>query len=222
MGKKAHPEGLRLSCNKREDKKTRSLWYASREEYVKYLHADLKTRVYITDTYKSAGISRVDIERTTKNAHVIIHCARPGVIIGKRGGDADSMRIKLSNMLQSSCHVTVKELKKPDLSAKLVAASVCQQLEKRAQFRKILKRTIQNTMRAGALGVKVAISGRIGGAEIARSEWSREGRVPLHTLKADIDYDVHEAMTTYGIIGVKVWIYLGDVEPVRADTSDAA
>lgn len=217
MGQKVNPCAYRLACNKRDDKTTSSAWFATGKDYLQYLHADMATRTALQKLYAKAGISKIEIERPSQNAHVIIHCARPGVIIGKKGVDADNLRFVASKHLGCAAHVTVKEVKKPDLSAKLVAANIGQQLEKRAQFRKVMKRAVQNTMRAGAQGIKVCVSGRIGGAEIARSEWSREGRVPLHTIRADIDYDVHEAMTTYGIIGIKVWIYLGDVEKNKAD-----
>lgn len=217
MGQKVNPNAYRLACNTRDDQKTSSAWYATGKNYRDYLHADIATRQLLEKMFTKAGISRIDIERPSQNAHVIIHCARPGVIIGKKGGDIDSLRGKVAQTLKCPAHVTVKEVKKPDLNARLVAANIAQQLEKRAQFRKVMKRAVQNTMRAGAQGIKICVSGRIGGAEIARSEWCREGRVPLHTLRADIDYNVYEAMTTYGIIGIKVWIYTGDVEKKRID-----
>jgi len=217
MGQKVNPNAYRLACNKRDDQTTSSAWFATGANYRNYLHADMAARKLLEELYLKAGISRIDIERPSQNAHVIISCARPGIIIGKKGGDVDELRSKLSKVLQCSAHVTVKEVKKPDLSARLVAANIAQQLEKRAQFRKVMKRCVQNTMRAGAQGIKICVSGRIGGAEIARSEWCREGRVPLHTLRANIDYNVFEAMTTYGIIGIKVWIYTGDIDKKRAD-----
>ena len=217
MGQKVNPCAYRLACNKRDDKTTSSAWFATGSNYRDYLHADMATRDVLTKLYAKAGISKIEIERPSQNAHVIIHCSRPGVLIGKKGSDVDHLRAVASKHLNCSAHVTVKEVKKPDLSAKLVAANIAQQLEKRAMFRKVMKRAVQNTMRAGAVGIKICVSGRIGGAEIARSEWCREGRVPLHTIRADIDYDVHEAMTTYGIIGIKVWIYLGDIEKKKAD-----
>ena len=220
MGQKVNPCAYRLACNTRDDQKTSSAWFATGSDYRDYLHADIAARTLLTKEYEKAGISRIDIERPSQNAHVIIHCSRPGVIIGRKGGDVDTMRAKVAKVLNCSTHITVKEVKKPDLSSKLVAMSIAQQLEKRAMFRKVMKRAVQNTMRAGALGIKICVSGRIGGAEIARSEWAREGRVPLHTLRADIDYDVHEAMTTYGIIGIKVWIYVGDIEKKKIDSTN--
>lgn len=217
MGQKVNPIAYRLACKTRSDKTTLSAWYATGATYRNYLHADIKARNFLNSNYSKAGISKIEIERPAQDAHVIIHSSRPGVLIGRKGSDVDELKAKLSKVLSCSVHVTVKEVKKPDLSAKLVAASIATQLEKRAQFRKVMKRSVESCMRAGALGIKICVSGRIGGAEIARSEWIRKARVPLHTLRADIDYDVHEAMTTYGIIGIKVWIYLGDVEKQSAE-----
>ena len=212
MGKKVNPFAYRLSANKRNDVQCCSTWYADKDHYKTYLADDFAVRDYIHKHYARAGINKIEIERPAQNAHVIVHCTRPGIIIGKKGGDSSELKAKISQVLACNAHVSIKEVKKVDLSATLVAMNICQQLEKRAQFRKVMKRAVQSTMRSGALGIKICVSGRIGGAEIARSEWCKEGRVPLHTLRANIDYGVYEAYTTYGIIGVKVWIYLGDID----------
>jgi|TARA_B110000459_G_C16617939_1_gene499970 small subunit ribosomal protein S3 len=212
MGQKVNPFAYRLAANKRDDVRCSSAWYANKDNYKDYLHADIAARKYINAKFVRAGIGKIEIERPAQNAHVIIYCSRPGILIGKKGADSDELRLKVSSVLKCKAHITVKEIKKPDLNSKLVAMSVCQQLEKRSQFRKVMKRSVQSTIRAGALGIKICVAGRIGGAEIARSEWCKEGRVPLHTLRANIDYATYEAHTTYGIIGVKVWIYLGDVD----------
>ena len=212
MGQKVNPYAYRLAANKRDDVQCSSAWYANKDNYKSYLHADIAARKYINAKFARAGIGKIEIERPAQNANVIIYCSRPGVLIGKKGVDSDELRRRVSEVLKCKAHITVREIKKPELNSTLVAMSICQQLEKRSQFRKVMKRAVQSTMRAGALGIKICVAGRIGGAEIARSEWCKEGRVPLHTLRANIDYGVYEAHTTYGIIGVKVWIYLGDVD----------
>lgn len=207
MGQKVNPIGIRLGIVRNED----SVWYANSKNYADYLNADLKVRSYLKDKLSGAAISRIKIERPAKNAKITIYSARPGVIIGKKGGDIDTLRKEVSNIIGVPTHINIEEIRKPDLDAKLVAETVANQLERRIMFRKAMKRAVQNTMRAGALGVKMSVSGRLGGTEIARTEWYREGRVPLHTFRADIDYGLAEAKTTYGVIGVKVWIFRGEV-----------
>lgn len=213
MGQKANPNGLRLGINK----SSHSRWFAAGADYAKNVHSDIELRKYIEKTYKSAGISTIKIERPASNAHVIICCARPGIIIGKKGTDAEILKRKLSMILGSAVHVTVEEEKKESLVAKLVAESIAGQLERRVMFRKAMKKSVQNTMRAGAKGIKVMVSGRLGGAEIARSEAYREGRVPLHTFRSNIDYHIAEAHTLYGVIGVKVWIYKGEIYSTKKE-----
>ena len=207
MGQKVNPIGMRLQVNRTWD----SRWYADDKDYGKLLLEDLKIREFIHDDAKQAGISRVIIERPHKKARVTIHAARPGVIIGKKGADIETLRGKLAKFTDSELHLNIVEVRKPELDAQLVAESIAQQLERRIMFRRAMKRSVGNAMRLGALGIKVNVGGRLNGAEIARSEWYREGRVPLHTLRADIDYGFAEAKTTYGIIGIKVWIYKGEV-----------
>lgn len=207
MGQKVNPTMIRLKINK----EWTSTWFADKGKYAEYLNADIKAREFIQKKFAAAGISRIQIERPAKNAGIHILAARPGVILGKKGGDVDSLRSELSAMLGMPVHVSIEEVKKPDVDAKLVAENIAQQLERRVMFRKAIKKAVQLAQKAGALGIKVNVSGRLGGAEIARSEWVREGRVPLHTFRADIDYNVAEANTTYGIIGVKVWIFKGEV-----------
>lgn len=207
MGQKVHPIGIRLGINKESS----SVWYADKHSYADYLHADGKVRDYLNKKLKNAGISEIKIERPAKNAKVIIYAARPGVIIGKKGSDVETLRQEVTKIIGVPAHVTIEEVAKPDLDAQLVADGVAQQLERRVMFRRAMKRAVQGAMRAGAVGIRVNVAGRLGGAEIARTEWYREGRVPLHTLRADIDYATSRANTTYGVIGVKVWIYKGDV-----------
>ncbi|WP_086933180.1 30S ribosomal protein S3 [Agarilytica rhodophyticola] len=207
MGQKVHPTGIRLGIVKKHT----STWYASKGDYADKLNIDLKVRQYIQKTLANASVSRVDIERPANTARITIHTARPGIVIGKKGEDVEKLRTELSKQMGVSVHINIEEIRKPDLDATLVAQSVAQQLERRVMFRRAMKRAVQNAMRQGAEGVKVQVGGRLGGAEIARSEWYREGRVPLHTLRADIDYATAEASTTYGIIGVKVWIFKGEV-----------
>src|SRR5690554_2388012 len=207
MGNKVHPTGIRLGIAKDWNSK----WYANKREYAEYLAADLKVREMLRKKLAQAGISRVQIERPAKTARVTIHTARPGVVIGKKGEDIEKLRKDVSKMMGVPVHINVAEVRKPELDAQLVAESIAQQLERRIMFRRAMKRAVGNAMRLGGLGIRVNVAGRLNGAEIARSEWYREGRVPLHTLRADIDFGFAEANTTYGIIGVKVWIYKGEV-----------
>jgi len=212
MGHKVHPTGIRLGIAKDWNSK----WYANKREYAQYLVADLKVREMLKSQLSQAGVSKIMIERPAKTARVTIHSARPGVVIGKKGEDIEKLRKQVSAMMGVPTHINVAEVRKPELDAQLVAESIAQQLERRIMFRRAMKRAVGNAMRLGALGIKVNVGGRLNGAEIARSEWYREGRVPLHTLRADIDYGFAEAKTTYGIIGVKVWIYKGEVFDLTA------
>ncbi len=207
MGQKVHPTGIRLGIVKDHN----SVWYADSKNYSKQLITDLEVRDFIEKTLDHASVSRVVIERPAQTARITIHTARPGVVIGKKGEDVDNLRKVLAEKMGVPVHINIEEIRKPDLDARLVAQNVAQQLERRVMFRRAMKRVVQNAMRQGAEGIKVQVSGRLGGAEIARTEWYREGRVPLHTLRADIDYATYEASTTYGIIGVKVWIFKGEV-----------
>ncbi|MEO0368965.1 MAG: 30S ribosomal protein S3 [Pseudomonadota bacterium] len=223
MGQKVQPNGLRLGIVKDFNAK----WYAEKGEYSKFLVQDLKIRSFLEKKLKNAAVSDITIERPAQNINVTIHTARPGIVIGKKGEDIDRMRKEVAAMTGLPTTVAVEEIRKPEVDAQLVADGICQQLEKRVMFRRAMKRAVTSAMRAGAQGVKVMISGRLNGAEIARSEWYREGRVPLHTLRADIDYATGEALTTYGIIGVKVWIFKGEVfqavnAPVSEETSNPA
>ncbi len=215
MGQKINPIGLRVGINRTWD----SRWYAGRD-YAKKLVEDLKLREYITERLKPAGISKVIIERAAKSTKVTVHTARPGVIIGKKGADIETLRQELSRRAGGEVSLNIVEIRKPELDAQLVAEGVCQQLERRVSFRRAMKRAVQSAQRLGAPGIRLNVSGRLGGADIARTEWYREGRVPLHTLRADMDYGFAEALTTYGIIGVKVWIYKGDImehDPMARD-----
>jgi small subunit ribosomal protein S3 len=207
MGQKVHPTGIRLGIVKEHN----SLWYADRGAYAKNLVSDLEVRKFVQDKLVDASVSRIVIERSAQTAKLTIHTARPGIVIGKKGEDVDKLRKELSKRMGVPVHINIEEIRKPDLDAKLVAQNVASQLERRVMFRRAMKRVVQNAMRQGAEGIKIQVSGRVGGAEIARTEWYREGRVPLHTLRADIDYSPYEANTTYGIIGVKVWIFKGEV-----------
>jgi small subunit ribosomal protein S3 len=207
MGQKVNPIGMRLQVNRTWD----SRWYADTKEYGNLLLGDLHMRDFIREEAKQAGVSKIIIERPHRKCRVTIHSARPGVIIGKKGADIETLRKKLAAMTTSELHLNIVEVRKPELDAQLVAESITQQLERRVSFRRAMKRAVQNAMRMGALGIRVNVAGRLGGAEIARTEWYREGRVPLHTLRADIDYALHEAKTPYGIIGVKVWIFKGEI-----------
>ncbi len=207
MGQKVNPIGMRLQVNRTWD----SRWYAESKDFGNLLLEDIKMREFINEDCKQAGISRVIIERPHKKCRVTVHTARPGVIIGKKGADIETLRKKLAAMTDSELHLNIVEVRKPEMDAALVAENIAQQLERRVSFRRAMKRSVQNTMRMGALGIRVNVAGRLGGAEIARTEWYREGRVPLHTLRADIDYAHAEAMTAYGIIGIKVWIFKGEI-----------
>jgi small subunit ribosomal protein S3 len=207
MGQKVHPIGIRLGIVKKHT----SIWYADGSDYADKLNADLHVREYIQRTLANASVSRVDIERPAESARITIHTARPGIVIGKKGEDVEKLRTAISEKFGIPVHINIEEIRRPDLDALLVARNIAQQLERRVMFRRAMKRAVQNAMRQGALGVKIQVGGRLGGAEIARSEWYREGRVPLHTLRANIDYATAEAMTTYGIIGVKAWIFKGEI-----------
>jgi len=199
-----------------------STWYADSKNYADYLNTDLKVRAYIKSKLAQASVSRIQIERPARNARITIHTARPGIVIGKKGEDIEVLRKQISGMMGIPVHINVEEIRKPELDAYLVAESVAQQMERRIMFRRAMKRAVQNAQRLGALGIKINVSGRLNGAEIARSEWYREGRVPLHTLRADIDYGLAEARTTYGVIGVKVWIFKGEVMDVTEQGAEAA
>lgn len=219
MGQKVNPIAMRLQVNRTWD----SRWYADKKEFGALLQEDLKIREYIDKECAQAGVSKVIIERPHKKCRVTVHTARPGVVIGKKGADIEKLRQRLSKMTESEMHLNIVEVRKPEIDAKLVAASVAQQLERRVLFRRAVKRAVQNAMRMGALGIRVNVSGRLGGAEIARTEWYREGRVPLHTLRANIDYASAVASTPYGVIGVKVWIFKGEImehDPMARDKLD--
>jgi small subunit ribosomal protein S3 len=207
MGQKVHPTGIRLGIIK----DWTSTWYADTKDYAGYLHTDMEVRTFLRKKLASASVSRIQIERPANNARVIIHTARPGIVIGKKGEDIERLRAEITKIMGVPATVSVEEIRKPELDAYLVAESVAQQIERRIMFRRAMKRAVTNTMRLGALGMKINLSGRLNGAEIARSEWYREGRVPLHTLRADIDYGTAESNTTYGVIGVKVWIFKGEI-----------
>ena len=207
MGQKIQPTGFRLPVTRNWN----SRWFAGHKDFAKMLNEDVKVRQFLKKKLKTAAVSRVLIERPAKNARITIFSARPGVVIGKKGEDIEALKTKLASMMGVPVHVNIEEIRKPEVDAQLIAESITQQLEKRIMFRRAMKRAMQNAMRLGAQGVKIMSAGRLNGAEIARREWYREGRVPLHTLKADIDYGFAEANTTYGIIGVKVWIYKGEI-----------
>lgn len=207
MGQKVHPTGIRLGIVKDHT----SVWYADKKLYAEYLINDLEVRDFLRKRLADASISRIEIERPAQTARITIHTARPGIVIGKKGEDVERLRGELAVKMGMPVHVNIEEIRKPELDARLVAQNVAQQLERRVQFRRAMRRVIQNAMRLGAEGIKVRVAGRLGGAEIARSEVYHEGRVPLHTLRADIDYATAEALTTYGIIGIKVWIFKGEV-----------
>ncbi|MGH1543049.1 MAG: 30S ribosomal protein S3 [Arenicella sp.] len=218
MGQKVNPNGMRLGIIHEH----KANWYAGNKDYSRNLIQDLKIRQHLAKRLKNAAVSDIKIERPAQNMNVTIHTARPGIVIGKKGEDIDRMRKELSKITGTVVDVSVEEIRKPEVDATLVADSICQQLEKRVMFRRAMKRAVSSAMRAGAQGVKVMVAGRLNGAEIARSEWYREGRVPLHTLRADIDYGTGEALTTYGIIGVKVWIFKGEVFQEKAVSVEAA
>jgi len=207
MGQKVNPNGIRLGVVRSHN----SVWYADKRQYANYLLNDLAVRDYLRERLAQASVSRIEIERPAQTARVTIHTARPGIVIGKKGEDVERLRKDLALMMKVPVHVNIQEIRKPETDALLVAQNVAQQLERRVQFRRAMRRVIQNAMRLGAKGIKVRVAGRLGGAEIARSEVYHEGRVPLHTLRADIDYATAEAKTTYGVLGVKVWIFKGEV-----------
>ncbi len=212
MGQKVHPIGIRLGISKDWN----STWYAEKGLYAEQLESDLEVREYLRKRLKQAAVSRIQIERPAKSARITIHTARPGIVIGKKGEDIERLRRDVSQQMGVPTHITVAEIRKPELDAQLVAEGIAQQLERRIMFRRAMKRAVGNSMRLGALGIKVQVSGRLNGADIARTEWYREGQVPLHTLRADIDYGFVEAETTYGVLGVKVWIYKGEVFDLHA------
>lgn len=217
MGQKVNPNGIRLGIVKEHN----SIWFANKKLYSNHLLTDMKVRDFLMEKLAKASVSKVIIERPAQNAKITIHTARPGIVIGKKGEDVEKLRKEVGELMGVPVHINIEEIRKPDLDAKLVAASVAGQLERRVMFRRAMKRAVQNAMRQGAKGIKIQVGGRLGGAEIARTEWYREGRVPLHTLRADIDYATHEAHTTYGVIGVKVWIFkgeiLGGMEQIRSE-----
>lgn len=218
MGQKVHPNGIRLGIIRDWESK----WYATGTDYRDQLIEDQKIRTYLNKRLANAAVSKLKIERNAENINVRIHTARPGIVIGKKGQDIEKLRQELSRQVKGNVSVSVEELRKPELDAQLVAASITQQLEGRVAYRRATKRAVQNAMRLGAEGIKVMVGGRLNGAEIARSEWYREGRVPLHTLRADVDYGQAEALTTYGILGVKVWIYKGDVFAEESNSAAAS
>jgi small subunit ribosomal protein S3 len=207
MGQKVNPIGLRLGINRTWD----SRWFAGKGEYGRLLHEDMKIRKSLSNDLKQAGVSKIVIERPHKKARVTIHSARPGIVIGKKGADIEKLRRKIASMTDSEVHINIVEVRKPEIDANLVAASIAQQLERRVAFRRAMKRAVQSAMRLGAEGIRITCSGRLGGAEIARTEWYREGRVPLHTLRADIDFGTATANTAYGTCGIKVWIFKGEI-----------
>ncbi len=216
MGQKVNPVGLRVGINRTWD----SRWYADKREYGHLLHEDIRIRRFLQKRLVQAGISRVVIERPAKKARVTIYTARPGLVIGKKGADIEKLRQSLSLMTGNDVHLNIVEIRKPEIDAKLVAENICNQLERRIAFRRAMKRAVQSAMRLGALGIRINCGGRLGGAEIARTEWYREGRVPLHTLRADIDYGEATAFTTYGTCGVKVWVFKGEImehDPMAQD-----
>jgi len=212
MGQKVHPTGIRLGIVK----DWTSRWYANSQNYSVFLLQDLKVREFLKKKLSHASVSRIQINRPANNAQITVHTARPGIVIGKKGEDIDVLRQEVSKMMGVPVKINVEEIRKPELDATLVAEGIAQQLEKRIMYRRAMKRAVTNTMRLGAEGIKINVGGRLNGAEIARGEWYREGRVPLHTLRADIDYGTAEANTTYGIIGIKVWIFKGEVFDMEA------
>jgi small subunit ribosomal protein S3 len=217
MGQKIHPTGFRLAVNKNWS----SRWFANSKNFSGMLNEDLKVREYLRTKLRHASVGRVIIERPAKDARITIHSARPGVVIGKKGEDIETLRGDLRKMMGSDVGLNIEEIRKPEIDAQLISDSIAQQLEKRIMFRRAMKRAMQNAMRLGAQGIKVMSSGRLNGVEIARREWYREGRVPLHTLRADIDYGFSEARTTYGVIGIKVWVFKGEVLPHNAEPAAA-
>lgn len=219
MGQKVHPTGFRLGIATDWTSK----WYAEGSEYAEFLNSDLEIRKYLKEKLSQASVSRIQIDRPAKSAFVVIHTARPGIVIGKKGEDVEALRQEIAkrmNLNINNVKINIEEIRKPEIDAQLVSESVAQQLERRIMFRRAMKRAVSNAMRLGALGVKINVSGRLNGAEIARTEWYREGRVPLHTLRADIDYGFAEAETTYGIIGIKTWIFKGEVFDLESKTNE--
>ena len=220
MGQKVNPIGLRLGINRTWD----SRWFANKGEYGRLLHEDIKIRKVLMDELKQAAVSKIVIERPHKKARVTIHSARPGIVIGKKGADIEKLRRRVASMTDSEVHINIVEVRKPEIDANLVAASIAQQLERRIAFRRAMKRAVQSAMRLGAEGIRISCGGRLGGAEIARSEWYREGRVPLHTLRADVDYGSATANTAYGTCGVKVWVFKGEImehDPMASERRQA-
>jgi small subunit ribosomal protein S3 len=215
MGQKVHPTGMRLGIVKDHT----SIWYASGPAYTEKLLIDLEVRKYIQKKLSQASVSRIEIQRPAQTARITIHTARPGIVIGKKGEDVERLRREITKLMGVPVHINIEEIRKPEIDAYLVAQNVAQQLERRVQFRRAMKRVMQNATRLGAQGIKVRVAGRLGGAEIARSETYHEGRVPLHTLRADIDYATAEALTTYGILGVKVWIFKGEILGEREESA---
>ncbi len=216
MGQKVNPIGLRVGVNRTWD----SRWYAEGQEYGRLLHEDLRIRSFLEKRLTQAGVSKIVIERPAKKPRITIHSARPGVVIGRKGADIERLRTSLNEMTGSEVHLSIMEIRKPEIDATLVAENICQQLERRVAFRRAMKRAVQSAMRLGAQGIRINCGGRLGGAEIARTEWYREGRVPLHTLRADIDYGQATALTTYGTCGVKVWVFKGEImahDPMAQD-----
>lgn len=223
MGQKINPIGFRLALNRNWS----SRWYATNKNFSSMLLEDIKVREHLKRKLGHAAVSRIVIERPAKNARITVYSARPGVVIGKKGEDIEALKVELQRMLGVPVHVNIEEVRKPEVDAQLIADSIAQQLQKRIMFRRAMKRAITNAMRLGAQGIKIASSGRLNGVEIARYEWYREGRVPLHTLRADIEYGVSEAKTTYGVIGIKVWVFKGEVmkksdQPIAAAAAAAA
>ncbi len=207
MGQKVNPKGIRLGIIRDWD----SRWYADKKNYANYLLSDIRTRDFLFEKLKDASVSRINIERSDNSAKVIIHTARPGVVIGKKGADIDKLKHQVSKILNVPTHIVIEEIKRPELNAKLIAENIGQQLERRVMYRRAVKRAISNAIRLGVKGIKIQVGGRLNGAEIARSEWYREGRVPLQTFRADIDYGVFSAHTQYGVIGIKVWVFNGEI-----------
>ncbi len=223
MGQKVNPIGMRLGITREWN----SRWFADTRSYPSHLHSDWKVRDFLRKKLADASVSRIQLERAARKANITIHTARPGIVIGRKGEDIEKLRVEVARLMKmavTDVRLNIAEIRKPELDAQLVAESIAQQIEKRVMFRRAMKRAVTNTMRSGALGVKVRIAGRLNGAEISRSEWTREGRVPLHTFRADIDYGLAEARTTYGVIGVKVWVFKGEVfdrEEAEAEVVEA-
>lgn len=217
MGQKVNPIGIRLGINK----ECNSNWFAT-QNYAEFLNQDINLRKELKKKLQGAAISRIQIARPANNAVVTIHSARPGVLIGKKGGGIEGLRAQIADRLGVPVHLNIEEVRKPDLDATLVAEGIAQQLEQRVMFRRAMKRAVTSALKSGAKGIKICVSGRLGGAEIARSEWYREGRVPLHTFRADIDYGTAESKTTYGIIGVKVWIFKGETVPHKSRPAESS